>query len=362
MGDLVFVIVVLVRVGVPLAIPRLPLPAIAAALVVDAVDQTVLAAVDAEPDNYQNYDKALDIYYLAIAYLSTIRNWTDRPAFLTAQFLWYYRLIGVVAFEFSGSRTLLLVFPNTFEYFFIAYEAIRLQWDPLRLPARAVYGLAAFIWIGIKLPQEYWIHIAQLDFTDALANPAFAVAVGVGVAVVAAVAVQGLRRAPAPDWPPSPEVDARRTTVLFRPAQPLLARYPLIDHPLVEKTLLAGLIVAVFSQVFAIEATVTQITVASAFIVVVNAVASEWLRRRGHSWRSTATEFVGLLAINWGASAVYLALRSRLDANLDLVPTVVLLGLFTLILILYDRYRTLRLANTAMPATSSGAAVPSSTA
>ncbi|MEM9565529.1 MAG: hypothetical protein AAGA93_23100 [Actinomycetota bacterium] len=348
MSDLVFVLVVLVRVGVPLAIPRLPLPAIAAALVVDAVDQTVLAAVDAEPDNYQNYDKALDIYYLAIAYLSTIRNWTDRPAFLTAQILWYYRLIGVVAFEFSGERTLLLVFPNTFEYFFIAYEAIRLRWDPIRLPARAVYGLAAAIWIGIKLPQEYWIHIAQLDFTDALAEPAFAVAVAVGAVVVLAVAVRAWRRAPAPDWPPTPEVDARRTTVLFRPAQPLAVRYPLIDHPLVEKTLLSGLIVAVFSQVFAIEATVTQITVTCGFIVVVNAVVSELLRRRSHSWRSTATEFAGLLFINWGASAVYLAVRSQVEASIEVGPTVVLLGLFTLVLILYDRFRSLRLANTAV--------------
>jgi len=49
MGDLVFALIVLVRVGVPLGIPRVPLPAIIAALVVDAADQTVLAAFDAEP-------------------------------------------------------------------------------------------------------------------------------------------------------------------------------------------------------------------------------------------------------------------------------------------------------------------------
>ena len=27
---------------------------------------------------------------------------------------------------------------------------------------------AAAIWIFIKLPQEYWIHVAQLDFTDSV--------------------------------------------------------------------------------------------------------------------------------------------------------------------------------------------------
>ena len=28
-------------------------------------------------------------------------------------------------------RALLLVFPNTFEYFFIAYKAIRTRWSPV---------------------------------------------------------------------------------------------------------------------------------------------------------------------------------------------------------------------------------------
>ena len=180
-GTAVFVVIVALRVAVPLAIPRIPLPAILAALVIDAADQTVLAAFDAEPANYQGYDKALDIFYLAIAYLSTLRNWPSRAAFGTAQFLWYYRLVGVVAFEFTGVRSLLIIFPNTFEYFFIAYEAIRLRWDPARLPDRSIYLLAAAIWIGIKLPQEYWIHIAQLDFTDALSNSWFAILVVVGV-------------------------------------------------------------------------------------------------------------------------------------------------------------------------------------
>ena len=53
------------------------------------------------------------------------------PAFRIGRFLYFYRLVGVVAFELTG-RGLLLFFPNTFEYFFIAYEAVRTRWDPLR--------------------------------------------------------------------------------------------------------------------------------------------------------------------------------------------------------------------------------------
>ncbi len=346
---IVFAVVLALRLLIPLAILRFPLPAIMAALVIDAADQTIFQSmtdIDLERFNYQGYDKALDVYYLAIAYLSTIRNWTSQVAFGVGQLLWYYRLVGVVAFEFSGVRSLLLIFPNTFEYFFIAYEAIRLCWDPRRLPARAVSGLAVAIWVGIKLPQEYWIHIAKLDFTDALANRAFAAVVVVGLVLLIVASGVAWRRAPQPDWPPSIEVDARRTTVPFRPAQPMIARYPLIDHPLVEKTILAGLIVAVFSQVFEIQATVTQITLACGFIVVANAGASELLRRRGHAWRNTATEFIGLLIINWGAAILYAAFRSRFEARLELGPTITMLGLFTLVLILYDRFRTLRLAST----------------
>ena len=81
----------------------------------------------------------MDVYYLAIAYLSTLRNWTSRPAFRVARFLYFYRLVGVVAFELTQWRPLLLIFPNTFEYFFIAYEVVRLRWDPLPLQ-HAVLG------------------------------------------------------------------------------------------------------------------------------------------------------------------------------------------------------------------------------
>ena len=34
------------------------------------------------------------------------------------------------------------------------------------MSATALVGMAAFIWIFIKLPQEWWIHVAQLDFTE----------------------------------------------------------------------------------------------------------------------------------------------------------------------------------------------------
>ena len=166
----VFLAVVGARFLVPLLIPRFPLPAIIAALVLDGVDQTIFQAFGYDPPGYQGYDKAMDMYYLAIAYLSTMRNWTSLPAVRVAAFLYFYRLIGVVAFELTDWRPLLLIFPNTFEYFFIAYELIRLRRDPDRYSMRFWVITAGAIWIFVKLPQEWWIHIAQLDVTDTLAE------------------------------------------------------------------------------------------------------------------------------------------------------------------------------------------------
>jgi hypothetical protein len=202
-GTIVFDVVVGARFLIPLLIIRFPLPAILAALVLDGVDQTIFQSFGFNPPGYQGYDKAMDVYYLAIAYLSTMRNWTSRSAFGVARFLYFYRLVGVTAFELTEWRPLLLIFPNTFEYFFIAYEIIRLHRDPTRRSRRFWVITAAAIWIFVKLPQEYWIHIAQLDVTDTVAKyPEAAAAVAV-IAVVLGLAAWLVirRRLPPPDWP-----------------------------------------------------------------------------------------------------------------------------------------------------------------
>ena len=82
----VFLVVIAARFLVPLGIPRFPLPAILATLVIDAVDQTVFQTFTTrEFPGYQGYDKALDVYYLTIAYVSTLRNWAPGPAFEVAR-------------------------------------------------------------------------------------------------------------------------------------------------------------------------------------------------------------------------------------------------------------------------------------
>ena len=124
----IVVVVVLARLVIPLFIPQWPL-VIIGALVLDAADQTIFQLwtdLDtSESGPYQAYDKALDNYYLAIAYVSTMRNWQNNAAIRVGQFLFLYRLVGATLFELTHWRPILLIFPNTFEYFFIAYEFLR---------------------------------------------------------------------------------------------------------------------------------------------------------------------------------------------------------------------------------------------
>jgi hypothetical protein len=99
----IFWVMVAARFFVPLAIPRYPLPAIVASLILDGIDQTTFQLYTNLPlDHYQGYDKALDIYYLTIAYVSTIRNWRNAYAINVSRFLFCYRLIGVTLFELRG--------------------------------------------------------------------------------------------------------------------------------------------------------------------------------------------------------------------------------------------------------------------
>ena len=344
-GQAVLVIVVAARFLVPLGTPRFPLPAILASLVVDAVDQTVLAAFDVEPDNYQQYDKALDVYYLAIAYISTIRNWVDRTAFRVGQFLWYYRLIGVLVFELTLARPFLLIFPNTFEFFFIFYEATRLRWEPSRLPRRSVIIVAAGIWIFVKLPQEWWIHVAQLDFTEFVrANPVSLL----GIAAVAVPAWVWLRRElgklPPVDWETTFAVDSHDTTVLTRMAAKPSSWWALINHPLLEKTVLVALVSIIFLQWVPRSATdLPRVFMGVTIIILASSLVGYWLCRRNRSWTPTTADLAATSVMN----VVVLVIVAVSPANgwPGVQFTLFLLALLTLIVTLYDRYRGFRLSS-----------------
>lgn len=361
MTDLaVFLAVLLLRLGVPLLILRFPLPAIMFALVLDAADQTIFQALtDLDLTNYQSYDKALDVYYLAIAYISTFRNWLNPVAVLVGLFLWYYRLIGVTLFELTEWRPLLLIFPNTFEYYFIALSVVLLRWSDQRLTRKQVVGIAAGIWIFIKLPQEYWIHIAQLDVTDVVKNdlfgvdsadswgtafsnrPAVALAMFLALAVLVAVAAMLWRRTPTADHDFTFDAD-QVSRFDDRVPVPTTSRRPWLEGA-GEKTVLIALLAVIFGRAIpGSNATVFEVFVGVAILVVSNAAVSQWLRNRGRSWGSVATAFFGNLAVNVGLFILVLIFLPSDDEESSGLAVAFFLFLLSLVIALFDRYRRTR--------------------
>jgi len=315
------VLIVASRLFIPLLIPYAPL-VIVVAFTLDAIDGTLLekfTTVDTGPGGaYQSWDKALDIYYLSIAYVSTMRNWTSRDAFRIAQFLFYYRLVGIAAFELSGERWLLLVFPNTFEFFFIAYELIRTRFEPTLFSGRVWLAIAAGLWIFVKLPQEYWIHVAQLDFTDAVSDhPWFGVLAAVVVAGVIAAYWFFIRpRMPEPSW--SLRLRAEK-------AEGGGAGERTFRSLVAEKIVLLGLLCLIFVQILpSVDWRATQIIIGVAFVVITNASL-------------TKMPVLLLLPVNLGLVFVAsLILTDSTDFRLG--PGLFFAFLFTLIITLYDRF------------------------
>ncbi|MFV2064681.1 MAG: hypothetical protein ACC726_14400 [Chloroflexota bacterium] len=369
--------VILSRLLVPLLIIRWPLPAIVASLIIDAVDQTVFQAVapGADLEGYQSYDKALDIYYLVIAYISTLRNWTSPFAVSIARFLILYRLVGVVLFELGvplpdaladllGERGWLFIFPNTFEYFFIFFESVRLFWDPRRMSRKLLLGATAFIWIFIKLPQEWWIHIAQLDTTDLIQEDIFGVPAGTSwsetfaakpwivVVTVIAVIIAGYvlywlmkNKLPPRDRPltidanaePGREVAPERlSTQRERMSRHILRR------GLLEKVVLLGMVSIIFGQMLQLRAEPLELSLIVAVIIIANATLSAMLERYGFGPGAALRQFVVTGLLNLGILVALVAVLQLSGNPIELVSlysTGFMLLLITLLVTLYDRYR-----------------------
>ena len=366
----VFGIVLALRLFVPLAIPRFPLPAIIAAMIIDAADQTIFANYTSlNLDWYQGYDKALDIYYLSIAYIATMRNWTNLHAFGIGRFLWYYRLIGVMLFETFQIRAILFIFPNTFEYFFDFIEGVRTRWNPRRLSKRHIIYAAAFIWIFIKLPQEYWIHIAQMDVTDFIREEIFGVPVDTSWSTIISdnipffvgliLALVGLvfllrwvfmHKLPKPDWGWTFDADAHLETDPAYQVQKAGIGYTpneaekLFNNGLIEKIVLLGLIVGIFGSVLpGIEISTARLIVGVGIIVVLNTVITEWFGRHGMSFDTAMKEFLGVALANFIIVLVYDLILRRSDGHLNVGATLFFVFLISILISLFDRYRPIYL-------------------
>jgi hypothetical protein len=352
---LIFWAVVMARFLIPLSIPKYPLPGIIASLVLDAIDKTIFQQfTDLPLDDYQGYDKALDIYYLTITYLSTLRDWSNLFAFRLSRFLFYYRLVGAALFGIAHLRALLFIFPNVFEYFFIFYEAVRLKWDPQVLTKNKLIITAALIWIFIKVPQEYWIHVAEMSTTDwVIENPANALFLIAWASVLLFMAWWLLKDLP-PARPgfsfsadPIPTflsdgaegARTREERKQMKMVHKLLSE-KLVTRELAEKIVLISLLSIIFAEVLpGVRAGSLQVAAGLSILIVINTALSQWLVRRGRQWRSIIQEFVVMSVVNFGLILLFDFLLPSFNGSIDLLDTLFFVLLLTLNVTLYDRYR-----------------------
>ena len=234
-----------------------------------------------------------------------------------------------MAFELLDSRAMLVLFPNTFEFFFIAYEALRTRWDPDRWPGRFWLYLAGGLWVFVKLPQEYWIHVAQLDFTDAVADhPWFGVLCLLGVGVLAWLVWFVVRpRMPEPlaGW---------RFTAPRVAATPPRRADGVPWSALAEKSILLTLLAVIVAEILpSVHLSALDIALGVVALVAANLAIATWAGRGVH--------FALLLAINF--LLIYAGSRALSDrGNLPVATGLFFAYLTTLIVVLYDTYRAVR--------------------
>jgi hypothetical protein len=174
--DPVIAFVALVRIAGSLPVLRWRLAGALLAVVVDLLDLLLFNLFVVYGgwggfDGYQAFDKWADQVYLATFLIVAVRDFAPIPRTIAIG-LYLYRLVGFAAFEVGlAPREALILFPNLFEFWFIAVAAVMhvrptLTWTPVRAAALLAPLLVA------KLVQEWALHVGRLfdgsTFLDAL--------------------------------------------------------------------------------------------------------------------------------------------------------------------------------------------------
>ena len=225
-------------------------------------------------------------------------------------------------------------------------------------------GAAAFIWIFIKLPQEWWIHVAQLDMTDFLkeqvfgvpaetswidavaANPTVVLVAGIAVALLALLGWWLLtRRLPPADRPFTIDADSQQPPVdkvAIRLRRDRMAQ-TFFDRELIEKVVLVAFVSVIFAQMLpGDDESALGIAVGVGLVILVNTAVSEWFIRHGRRWGSVVRQFGLMLVLNVAIVGVA-GLALRLLSAEPFQHALVFVLLLTLIVTLYDRYRPVHL-------------------
>ena len=149
-------VIAIVRIAGSLPVLRWALAGGLVAVLVDLSDLLLRDTLElgGVPD-YQSLDKWLDQVYMACFLIVALR-WEGLER-RVAIGLFAFRLVGFAAFEVSHERSLLLLFPNVFELWFLTVAALHrfrpgFDWTGARL------ALALVVLTGLKEAHEWALH------------------------------------------------------------------------------------------------------------------------------------------------------------------------------------------------------------
>lgn len=152
-------IIAIVRILGSLPVLVWPFPGGILAVLVDLSDLFLRSYLDlGGVSDYQEFDKWLDQVYM-LTFLIVALRWPPVPRNVAVA-LYAYRMIGFIAFEVSGTREVLLFFPNLFELWFLFVAGVHFFKVAFSFTARNV-ALALVPLLAVKLFQEYALHFGQ---------------------------------------------------------------------------------------------------------------------------------------------------------------------------------------------------------
>lgn len=161
--EIIIITIIVVRLLVPLTILRWPFWGLVVITIADAFDYTLWYGAGPDTFNtslYQHMDKFLDTYsYFFMAYVSLGLEEVRPRRILVSLFSW--RLFGVIFFELTGIRKILLFTPNLFEPFYVVVFGIKKFASHISINSKKNIAIIFAIITVPKLIHEYILHFLE---------------------------------------------------------------------------------------------------------------------------------------------------------------------------------------------------------
>ena len=155
-----FLLIGIVRILGSLPVLRWPFAGGLLAIFVDLLDLILLDWLDPLAfGHYQAFDKYLDQVYM-LTFLIVALRWEGVERNVAVA-LYVFRLVGFVAFELTGARMSLVLFPNVFEIWFLVVAGLHASGRKLAWTAPQLVAVLAAALV-VKEVQEWAIHGARL--------------------------------------------------------------------------------------------------------------------------------------------------------------------------------------------------------